>query len=195
MKSILNIKRALFLFFIVLGPILTVQSSSAATDSTLSELRVSMNLTGSHRFVYRMFFKLYDACFYTDAEQVTDIDRLLNGENALLLEFDYLRTIKKSIILESSEKILAKNMSPTELTAIQERVNQINAVYQTVGKGDRSALSYVPGKGTTLWINDQAVITIEGKDFAQLYFRIWLGEQPISQQMRDALLQRITAKG
>jgi hypothetical protein len=82
-------------------------------------------------------------------------------------------------------------MSPVELVSIQERVAQINAVYRTVGKGDRSALSYMPGKGTVLWINGESMITIEGEDFARLYFRIWLGEQPISKLMRDALLQRV----
>lgn len=175
---------------IIAGFLCTVQNCFATTDSTLYEVRKSMTSVGNHRFVYRMFFKLYDACFYTDAEQTTSIDDLLNGENALLLEFNYLRKIKKSIILESSEKILNRNMSTAELDSIKERVDRINAAYRTVDEGDFSALSYVPGQGTTLWINGKSVVTIEGKDFARLYFRIWLGEQPISTQMRDALLKR-----
>lgn len=178
----------------VLTFLLTSQSSFAATDSILKEVKSSLNPAGNHRFIYRMFFKLYDASFYTDAEQTTRVDELLDGENALLLEFDYLRKIKKSIILESSGKILANNMSPVELASIQERVDQINAAYRTVDAGDRSALSYIPGEGTTLWINGERKITIEGKDFARLYFRIWLGERPISEKMRDALLQRSVAE-
>ena len=177
---------------LALGYLLISQYSFATTDSmALNEVRACLNPAGNHRFVYRMFFKLYDTRFYTDTSQTANINKLLNGENALLLEFDYLRKIKKSIILESSEKVLAKNMSPVELVSIQERVAQINAVYRTVGKGDRSALSYMPGKGTVLWINGESMITIEGEDFARLYFRIWLGEQPISKLMRDALLQRV----
>lgn len=161
----------------------------ANEDDTLASIRPSLEKSGDYRFVYRMFFKLYDVRFYTDATITSDVESLLNGENSLLLEFDYLRKIEKSIILESSEKILANNMSSTDLAAIRERVNQINAAYKTVYKGDRSALSYIPGEGTTLWINKQAVITIKGADFAKLYFRIWLGEKPISKSMRDALVQ------
>ena len=174
----------------VLTFLLASQNSFAATDPVLNGVKSSLSPIGNHRLVYRMFFKLYDASLYTDAEQTTRVDELLDGENALLLEFDYLREIKKSVILESSEKILASNMSPVELASIQERVDRINAAYRTVGKGDCSALSYMPGEGTTLWINGERKITIEGKDFARLYFRIWLGEQPISEKMRDALLQR-----
>jgi len=157
---------------------------------TQDEVKSSLNAVGNHRFIYRMFFKLYDARFYADAVQADNIDKLLDGKNALLLEFDYLRKINKTTILESSENILAKNMSPDELNLIQERLDRINAAYRTVNKGDRSSLSYTPGKGTTLSINQEAIVTIEGEDFARLYFRIWLGEQPISQPMRDALLSR-----
>ena len=188
-------KHILSVLIAVLSYLTIIQSSFAAVDSKLKEIKTSLNPAGNHRFVYRMFFKLYDARFYTNAEQTVDIDEILDGENTLLLEFDYLRKIKKSIILESSEKILARNMSPDELALIQKRVDLINAMYRTVGEGDRSALSYVPGEGTTLWINGRSIISIKGKDFARLYFRIWLGEQPISERMRDALLRRVIAKG
>ena len=191
----MRIKYILSVLIAVLSYLTIIQMSFATADSKLKEIKTSLNPAGNHRFVYRMFFKLYDARLYTDAEQTTNIDELLDGENALLLEFDYLRKIKKSIILESSGKILARNMSPSELALIQKRVDLINAMYRTVGEGDRSALSYVPGEGTTLWINGRSIITIQGKDFARLYFRIWLGEQPISERMRDALLQRVIAKG
>lgn len=186
----IKIKHTLFVLLVALAFLLNGQSSFAASDSTLNEVKASLSPMGNHRFIYRMFFKLYDASLYSDTEQVIQGDGMLDGKSALLLEFDYLRKIKKSIILESSEKILANNMSPVELASIQERVDQINAVYRTVDKGDRSALSYMPGQGTTLWINDKPMITIEGEDFARLYFRIWLGEKPISKAMRDALLQR-----
>ena len=172
-------------------------SHSYATENsmTLNEVRSSLKTAGSYRFVYRMFFKLYDARLLTNASQAQDLALLLNGANSLLLEFDYLRKIDKSIILESSEKILSKNMSPAELDLIQGRVDLINEAYRTVNKGDRSALSYIPGKGTTLWINEKPIVTIEGEDFARLYFRIWLGENPISRQMREALVQGMLQQG
>ena len=180
---------SIFLFSILICFSTNNTSYANSESMTLEDVKASLKTAGEHRFVYRMFFKLYDARLRTDAEQTQDVDQLLNGKNTLLLEFDYLRKIKKSIILESSGKILANNMTPAELDLIQGRVDQINAAYRTVDRGDRSALSYVPGKGTTLWINEMPIITIEGEDFARLYFRIWLGENPISKPMREALVQ------
>ena len=143
---------------------------------------------GSFRYVYAMLFKLYDSTLYTDAPKQVTATSLLSGQHALRLEFTYLRTIKKTIILESADKMLQRNLSPAELANITDRAQALNAAYTTVHKGDHSSLSYHKGHGTTLEINGQEVITIAGDDFGPLYFRIWLGDRPISTNMRDNLL-------
>jgi hypothetical protein len=141
---------------------------------------------GEYRFVYRMFFKLYDVALYA-APGATAKD-VLAAQTHFRLQFRYLREIKKSIILESADKMLRKNLSPAELRQISERVDRINEAYRTVKDGDRSSLTYQPDVGTTLAINGKPQITIEGEDFAHLYVKIWLGEQPISQTLRQSVL-------
>ena len=85
--------------------------------------------------------------------------------------------------------MLRKNLGPEELDSITARLNRLNAAYQTVGKGDRSSLTYQPGIGTTLHINDLPIITIEGEDFARYYFTIWLGKLPISKSLKEDLIK------
>jgi hypothetical protein len=141
---------------------------------------------GEYRYVYRIFFQLYDAALYTaPGAKVEDV---LNATTSFRLQFRYLREIDKSIILESSDRMLRKNLSDEQFQQIAERVARINDAYRTVKDGDHSALTYQPGNGTTLTINGEPIITIEGEDFAQLYFQIWLGEQPISKSLRENLL-------
>lgn len=141
---------------------------------------------GEYRYVYKMFFKLYDAVLYTTT--ASSNSEILKAETSYCLQFRYLRAIDKSIILESSAKMLQKNLSEKELNQIQRRVDTLNAAYRSVNKGDRSSLTYIPSEGTTLRINGQKITTIEGQDFAALYFKIWLGEKPISISLRDHLL-------
>ena len=181
-----------FLFLaLVLGCFARVGMAVPESDLlSQTELRESLSSMGEYRFVYRMFFKLYDVALFSDAPELTDADSLLNGRNRVHLEFDYLRKIDKSIILKFSKSIIPKNISEAEYESIILRVATINDAYRTVGKGDRSALSFVPGQGTTLWINEEPVITIPGADFARLYFRIWLGQAPISEAMRNSLLSK-----
>ncbi len=165
--------------------LLASQLASASIHQTVSE---PLQARGSFRYVYGMLFKLYDSTLYTDAPKQVPPTSLLSGQHALRLEFTYLRTIKKSIILESADKMLQRNLSPAELANIMHRAQALNAAYTTVHKGDHSSLSYHKGHGTTLEINGQEVITIAGDDFGPLYFRIWLGDRPISTEMRDHLL-------
>ncbi len=133
-----------------------------------------------------MLFNLYDVALYAAPHVSTDA--ILQAETSFSLEFQYLRTINKSTILTAAEKMLERNLSPAERALIAGKVAQLNEAYTTVHPGDCSALTFQPGLGTTLRINHQPVITIQGKRFAQLYFKIWLGEKPLSQRMKSVLL-------
>lgn len=178
---------------LLVGLTMATQVSSAKSPEpafpsslTLEEVSDSLSKRGEYRYIYRMFFKLYDAALFSRAS--SNNDQILNAETNFRLQFRYLRKIDKSIILESSEKMLQKNLSAAELDQIQERMNVLNAAYRSVDEGDRSSLTYIPGKGTTLRINGEQITTIAGQDFAALYFKIWLGEKPISQSLKGHLL-------
>jgi hypothetical protein len=141
---------------------------------------------GEYRYVYRIFFDLYEVALF--AAPGAGAEDVLEAKSGFHLQFRYLRKIDKKIILKSADRMLEKNLSETERASIADRVDRINRAYTTVKEGDVSSLTYRPGVGTTLMINGEPVVTIEGKDFARLYFEIWLGEQAISQSMKRKLL-------
>ena len=150
-----------------------------STDLILSKI-------GEHRYIYNMFFKVYDVALYADSS--SEIKDILDAKTSYRLQFRYLRKIDRSIILKSSAKMLAKNLAPEEYDQIAVRLNYLNANYQSVENGDRSSLTYQLGVGTTLSINGLPIITIKGQDFAKLYFTIWLGKLPISKILKQDLL-------
>lgn len=182
---IMNSRRHRLIQLLCTIVLLSSQLNAASENPRDSE---ELQARGSFRYVYGMLFKLYDTTLYTDAPQQVMPATLLNGRHAVRLEFSYLRTIKKAIILESAEKMLRRNLSPSEFASIADRVDTLNSAYTTVHKGDRSSLSYQAGHGTQLNINGKNIISISGDDFGPLYLRIWLGERPISTDMRDSLL-------
>lgn len=141
---------------------------------------------GEYRYVYRVFFKLYDATLY--ASPGATADQVLQADTNFKLHFEYLRSIEKPVILQSAATILEKNLTNAQLDSIQSNVARLNEAYTSVDKGDRSSLRYENGIGTTLSINGQDVLTIQGQDFARLYFTIWLGKDPISNSMKSSLL-------
>lgn len=170
---------------------LSLATTSAAFSSALFPQQIEMfdrefEKLGEYRYVYRVFFDLYEAALFT--EPGSDAQDVLQANAAFHLQFRYLRKIDKEIILKSADKMLDRNLSPEELSSIEERVNTINEAYTSVRDGDTSSLTYKPDIGTTLSINGKPVLTVEGRDFAQLYFRIWLGDQSISRNLTENLL-------
>lgn len=175
---------AAFLLLLACSP----ASGSELFPPRIKALDQSFEKLGEYRYVYRFFFELYEVALFT--EPGADASDVLNAKRAFHLQFRYLREIDKAIILKSADRMLEKNLSEKERASIAARVAKINQAYTSVNDGDTSSLTYKPGKGTTLSINDKAVVTIEGEDFAKLYFRIWLGEQGISASLKENLLGR-----
>lgn len=144
---------------------------------------------GEDRYNYKRIFKVYDAALYRAPNTPpAAANQVLNGNYGFKLQFNYLRTIDKQIAIDSAETALSRNLETEQQNRIAARVAELNRAYRSVVKGDSSVLHYEPGVGTHYIFNGQRLATIPGDDFAQLYFRVWLGEQPLSKPLRDALL-------
>jgi len=130
-------------------------------------------------------FKVYVVALYLPENGAPD-DVLADIPKRL--EISYLVSIPGPDFGKGAEAILERNNSPEVLARLRGRIDQLNAVYRDVKPGDRYALTYVPGQGTELSYNGQPLITIEGADFAAAYFGIWLGKDPIDQEMRSRLI-------
>ena len=131
-------------------------------------------------------FDLYTAALYAPSE-VKTIDAVLgNIPKSLILH--YHRTIKKEIMIKASRNRILKNHE-VDSVALEDRLKQLDAAYQTVQKGDRYELRYEPGTGTSLILNGKLQATIEGEDFQKAFFGIWLSRVPLNKKLRDTLLQ------
>jgi Chalcone isomerase-like len=134
---------------------------------------------------YKVLFKGYVAGLYL-RDGVAAEDAL--DDVPKRLELSYFWTIKGSDFAKAGDEVLARNVDAGSLAQLRSRLEQINALYETVNPGDRYSLTYVPGLGTELALNGRRKGVIPGADFAAAYFRIWLGDQPIDSALRDQLL-------
>ena len=96
---------------------------------------------------YKVVFKGYVAGLYLGPgvaaeEALADVPKRL--------ELSYFWGIKGSDIGKAGDAILARNVDPDTLAQLRPRLDQMNALYETVNPGDRYALTYVPGLGTEL---------------------------------------------
>jgi hypothetical protein len=143
-------------------------------------------LNGVGLLRYRLFIKAYVAALYL-GEGVRPEEVLADVPKRL--EIEYFWSIAGPDFGKAAEKILADNFPASVLSSLQSRLERLHALYQDVKPGDRYALTYVPGVGTELTLNDTPLGTIEGADFASAYFAIWLGREPLNDALKAQLLK------
>ncbi len=162
-----------------------VEIKGAAFSDTISTRDHEFHLRGAGTLTWKIFFTVYSAALYLPPDVSSDA---VLEDVPKRLEFHYLVDVKAETFSESASPYLEKNLDEERLAMLRPKIDSINRLYRDVKSGDRYALTYTPGKGTTLSLNGEELGTIEGGDFASAYFTIWLGEKPISRSLKRSLL-------
>lgn len=149
-----------------------------AGDSTLA-------LRGCGLLRYMLFIKAYVAAFYLP-ESIRSEDAL--GDVPKHLEIEYFHGITAQDFAKATSSSISRNVSLMTFQRLKPKIDEFNALYRDVKPGDRYALTYIPGRGTTLSWNGQPLGTVAGEDFAVGLFDIWLGPNPLDSDLKRLLL-------
>jgi len=136
---------------------------------------------------YKVLIKGYVAALYTQGEIASDA---ILGDVPRRLEISYFWSIPARDFARATEAGIARNVDATTLEKLRPGIDRINALYEDVSPGDRYSLTYLPGEGTELALNGRAVGRVEGAELSAALFAIWLGDDPLSEDLRDQLLDR-----
>ncbi len=179
--------------FLVLFSLLLVStatpSRAAGAEELFPQVREAgdeeLRLRGTAELRMRLGLRLYEAALYLGPG--------VEADNALddvprRIEAVYARGIRSSLLGWAARRHLEGLLSSDEMEAVSERLETISGWYPDLEKGDRVALTYVPGRGTELSVNGVSRGWIEGADFASAYFRIWLGSDSVDADFTRTLL-------
>lgn len=136
----------------------------------------------------KLFFKIYIAQLYlqnpsVDAQAVITDD----GQKKMVMHFLYDEVSAEKLIGAWNEGFEG-NLDEGKRTELGAQIEKFNSMFETVTKGDEIVLDYAPGKGTTVTIKGNDKGTIAGKPFAEALFAIWLGEKPVTSDLKEDLL-------
>ena len=133
----------------------------------------------------RMMFKVYVAGLY--AEKPTfNAEKFIASDQAKGITLHLVRDLNKEKIIEAIQDGFAKN-SKDQLPALQGRLDQLAAAVPDLKSGQELSLTYIPGKGTLVGGVGKPTV-IEGADFAQALFSVWLGKDPADSDLKRKLL-------
>ena len=133
----------------------------------------------------KMTFKVYVAGLYVETA-TKNANMILASDQIRRVEMVMMRDLGKEKIAEAVESGFEKN-SKAKMPALKARLDQFVAGLTDLKEGDKLVITYVPDKG----INVQSgakTIAIEGKDFADAMFAVWLGEYPVDEDLKEGML-------
>jgi len=181
--------RRLALFFVLS---LTVASSAFAKEKEgvkfpdtvqVEGKTLTLNGVGLRR---KIFFNVYVAGLYVENAS-KDAAKLASAEETKRVTLVMLRDLDKNQVGEAIREGFTKN-SASQMTSLKERLDQFIGQLSSVKTGEQLVVTYVPGKGTILSgsVGEKAVTP--GKDFGEALFSVWLGKQPVDEDLKKGLL-------
>ena len=75
-----------------------------------------------------------------------------------------------------------------DLSPYSDRLASLNSWMSGMDDGDEMTFTYIPGTGLEVSVKGSFKGTIQGDDFAPVFFSIWLGDDPPNGGLREGLL-------
>jgi len=138
------------------------------------------------------FFKVYVAGLYLP-ERTTTPEAAIDGRGAKRISLTMMRDATADQFVESIDYGLRTNNSEAQLAEAKQQVDELFAKIRAVGQakeGMRIVLDYSPSSSsTTLFVDGVAQGTpMAGDAFFRALLRIWLGENPVQEDLKKILL-------
>ena len=89
------------------------------------------------------------------------------------------------------EELLARfraNSTEEAYGQLHERIDQLSGALPNFRNGDVVRLDLSDSERTDFWVNDALVASFVGEDFQAAILRLWLGDRPADERLKQALL-------
>jgi Chalcone isomerase-like len=180
------------LLFIVLSLVGAAQAAEVSgvrldDKAQVASRELTLNGAGLRK---RLFFNVYVIGLYLP-EQTKDARAVLAQAGPKRAAIHMLRDVGAEQFTEALVEGLRANTSEEEMKALEPRVKQLAdsmAALKEAKKGMHIALDWT-GSATQLVVNGQpSGAPIAGEDFYRALLRIWIGERPVQDDVKKALL-------
>lgn len=158
-----------------------VQESIKADDGTVLQLNGAGIRT-------KMFFDIYVAELYMEKPSARAAEVIAaEGRKRMVMHFVY-KEVGKDKLVEAWNEGFKNNTKSEVLAKLQERIDRFNGFFEDVRKGDVVVLDYAPASGTAVVVKGREKGVIPGRDFNDAMLKIWLGEVPVTENLKEQLL-------
>lgn len=156
-------------------------------QAQLGATRLSLNGAGLRK---RLFFQVYAIGLYLPKKTSSALDAAaMPGPKRI--EIHMLRDVGAEQFTEALAEGIRANHTEAEAKALEPRVKQLADTMAAIQEAKSGATIRMDSSGgaTQLVVDGQAAgAPIPGDDFFRALLRIWLGDQPVQDDLKKALL-------
>jgi len=164
-----------------------IEGVEVAKTLTLPDSNTTLLLNGAG-LREKFYVDVYIGALYLP-KHAADANTILGDDGPASVQMHILyREISKQKLTDGWIDGLEANLSKRELNTIQPRLETFNALFTAVRKGDVLSINYTPARGTEVLINGDRHGAVEGNDFFRALLKIWLGANPVSGSLKQAML-------
>jgi hypothetical protein len=139
----------------------------------------------------RAFFKVYAIGLYLPQKAASAADAI-NAKGAKRIAIVTLRDLTAEEFADALIAALKNNHDEAALKALQPKIDQFRGTMLTLGNAPEKSvvnLDWLPDSGTRLTFNGTTKgADISGEDFYRALLRIWLGDKPAQDDLKEQLL-------
>jgi hypothetical protein len=139
----------------------------------------------------RAFFKVYAIGLYLPQKAASAADAI-SAKGAKRIAIVTLRDLTAEQFVDALIDALKANHDETALKALQPKIDQFRSTMLAIGNAPEKSvvnLDWLPDSGTRLTFNGATKGTdISGEDFYRALLRIWLGDKPAQDDLKEQLL-------
>jgi ABC-type phosphate transport system auxiliary subunit len=136
----------------------------------------------------KAIFKVYTVGLYLQTPS-QDAATVISSDQIKRVRMSMKRDLKKEQISEAIVDGFKKNAG-ANLGKLQQRLDTFAAAIPDLKEGQELVITYTPGKGTTVTSSSGQELAVEGKDFADALFSVWLGKDPVDSGLKNGMLGR-----
>ena len=156
----------------------------------VGKVNLQLNGAGLRSKLFIIKIHVYVGALYLPQKQ-TSAEAVIADEREHRMALHILHELSSKKLLGAFNEAIEANHTPAELRALDEQLKlmaQIFDVVREVGTGDIITLDYLPASGTQISVNGKAYGTIAGVAFNRALLKIWLGDKPVQEDLKKALL-------
>ena len=139
----------------------------------------------------RAFFKVYAIGLYLP-QKTGSAAEAINARGARRVAIVTLRDLTAEQFVDALIEALRNNHDEAALKALQPRIDQFRSAMLGIGNAPEKSvvhIDWLPESGTRLGVNGAVKGgDIPGEDFYQALLKIWIGDKPVQDDLKENLL-------